>query len=124
MCSLFTIILDTTDIQDMLVSECPGGGGINVSIVYVEGTLSPGALVCVLPISDRLPDFASMKLVTIPRSISSDYTLSDLSGGEYRVVAFDLETNTLPREPISVAADSETINITSDHVGRLQGQSL
>ncbi len=93
-----------------------------MSIVYVEGTLSPGALVCVLPINDKLPDFASMKLVTIHRSINSNCTLPDLSGGEYRVVAFDLETNTLPREPVSMAADSETINITSDNVGRLRGQ--
>ncbi len=34
----------TFDVQDLLVSECPGGGCISVSIVYVEGTLSPELL--------------------------------------------------------------------------------
>ncbi len=116
MCSLFTI-LDTTDIQDLLVSGCPGGGGINVSIVYVEGTLSPGALVCVLPVNDGAVNIAEMRLVAIPLNISSDCTLPDLPGGEYRVVAFDLETNTLPREPVSMAADTDVFRIASDNIG-------
>ncbi len=30
----------TFDVQNLLVSECPGGGGICVSIEYVEGTLT------------------------------------------------------------------------------------
>ncbi len=105
--------LDTTDIQDLLVSECPGGGGINVSIVYVEGTLSPGALVCVLPINDGAVDIAGMRLVAIPLIISSDFTLPDLSGGEYRVVAFDLENDTLPK-PVSMAADTDVLRVSGD----------
>ncbi len=109
--------LDTTDIQDLLVSKCPGGGGINVSIVYVEGTHSPGALVCVLPINDGAVDYARMRLVAIPLNISSDCTLPDLPGGEYRVVAFDLENDTLPRDPVSMAADTDVMNVESDNIG-------
>ena len=42
----------TFDVQDLLVSECPGGGDLCLNIVYVEGTVSPGALVCVIRIID------------------------------------------------------------------------
>ena len=94
----------TFDVQDLLVSECPGGDGICVSIEYVEGTLSPGALVCVLRIIDEELDFASMRLVTIPRSRSENFTIP-VPSGSYRVIAFDLENSSLPRIPISMAAD-------------------
>ena len=97
------------------MSECPGVG-INVSIVFVEGTLSPGALVCVLPHTNGDLDFANMKLVFIPRSKSENFIIP-VPSGDYRVIAFDLESETLPRLPISSAADSEDIIITSNNEG-------
>ncbi len=87
-----------------------------MSIVYVEGTLSPGALVCVLPHTNGDLDFANMKLVFIPRSKSDNFTIP-VPSGKYRVIAFDLESETIPRMSISSAADSEDIIVSSDIVG-------
>ena len=112
---MYIVSLETFDVQDLQVSECPGGG-INVSIVYVEDTLSPGALVCVLPHTNGDLDFANMKLVFIPLSKSDKFTIS-VPSGEYRVIAFDLESGTIPRLPISIAADSEDIIIFSNNEG-------
>ena len=103
----------TFDIQDLLVSECPSGGGICVSIVYVEDTVSSGALVCAICIIDGVFD---IKLVTIPRNSSEIFT-SPVPSGEYRVIAFDLESNHLPRMPISMVALSQnkmTVNSTGE----------
>ena len=37
--------------QNLIINEhSGGGGGINLTVVYAEGSLSPGALVCVIPI--------------------------------------------------------------------------
>ncbi len=94
------------------MSECPGGGGICVSIVYVEGTVSPGALVCVIRIIDGELDFASMRLVTIPRSRSENFTIP-VPSGSYRVIAFDLENSSLPRIPISMAADVKNMTMAN-----------
>ncbi len=94
------------------MSECPGGGGICVSIVYVEGTVSPGALVCAVRIIDRVFDFANMKLVIIPRNSIENFTIP-VPSGEYGVIAFDLENNHLPRMPISMVALSQYIIIVN-----------
>ncbi|XP_064391401.1 uncharacterized protein LOC135339174 isoform X2 [Halichondria panicea] len=102
------IPISTFDVQDLLVSECPGGGGICVSIVYVEGTLSSGALVCAVRNIDGVFDFANMKLVSIPRNSIENFTIP-VSSGEYRVIAFDLESNDLPNMPISMVALSQDI---------------
>ncbi|XP_064391943.1 uncharacterized protein LOC135339654 [Halichondria panicea] len=107
------IPVSTFDIQDLLVSECPSGGGICVSIVYVEDTVSSGALVCAICIIDGVFD---IKLVTIPRNSSEIFT-SPVPSGEYRVIAFDLESNHLPRMPISMVALSQnkmTVNSTGE----------
>ncbi len=80
-----------------------------MSIVYVEGTVSPGALVCVIRIIDGVLgelDFANMKLVTIPRNSSQNFTIS-VPRGKYRVIAFDLESNHLPNMPVSMVALSQ-----------------
>ena len=101
------------------MSECPGGG-ICVSIEYVEGTLSPGALVCVIRVINEVLgvlDFANMKLVTIPRNSIENFTIP-VSSGEYRVIAFDLESNHLPNMPISMVALSQDImTVNSDGEG-------
>ncbi len=70
-----------------------------MSIVYVEGTLSPGALVCAVRIIDGGLDFANMKLVIIPRNSIENFTIP-VPSEEYRVIAFDLESNHLSRMPI------------------------
>ncbi len=90
------------------MSECPSGGGICVSIVYVEGTVSPGALVCAVHIINGVLDFANIKLVTIPRNSSENFTIP-VPRGEYRMIAFDLESNHLPNMPISMVALSQDI---------------
>ncbi|XP_064391360.1 uncharacterized protein LOC135339139 isoform X2 [Halichondria panicea] len=114
------ISISTFDVQDLLVSECPGGG-ICVSIEYVEGTLSPGALVCVIRVVNEVLgvlDFANMKLVTIPRNSIENFTIP-VSSGEYRVIAFDLESNHLPNMPISMVAISQdimTVNSTGEDI--------
>ncbi len=92
--------------------ECPGGGCISASIEYVEGTLSPGALVCVIRIIDGELDFTNTKVMTIPRSRSDNFTILAVPSGNYGVITFDLECNSLPRMPISIAADSRNISIT------------
>ncbi len=38
--------------------------------------LSPGALVCAVCVIDGVFDFANMKLVTIPRNSSENFTIS------------------------------------------------
>ena len=103
--------------QDLIINELSGGGGINASVVFAGGSQSPGALVCVMPIlTDGSLDFNNMTLTTIPwdRSESVDITVPT---GTYRLFAFDLESNGLPRMPISVAADSETVNVTAGGEG-------
>ena len=80
-----------------------------MSIEYVEGTLSPGALVCVIHITDGELDFGSIKVITIPGSRSDNFTILAVPSGNYRVITFDLERNFLPRMPISIAADSRDI---------------
>ncbi|XP_064391011.1 uncharacterized protein LOC135338850 isoform X2 [Halichondria panicea] len=108
------IPISTFDIQNLLVSECAGGGGICVSIEYVEGTVSPGALVCVILVVNEVLDFANMKLVTIPRNSIENFTIP-VSSGEYRVIAFDLESNHLPNMPMSMVALSQDImTVNSD----------
>ncbi len=70
----------------------------------------------VLPVNGlRLLDIATMRLVIIPQS-TSNFAIP-LPNGEYRVVVFDLETNTLPRLPISMAADSNNIIVTNGSEG-------
>ncbi|XP_064391413.1 uncharacterized protein LOC135339233 isoform X4 [Halichondria panicea] len=110
------ISISTFDVQDLLVSECPGGGGICVSIEYVEGTISPGALVCAVHIIDEILDFANVKLVTIPRNSIENFTIP-VRSGEYKVIAFDLENTKLPRMPISMVALSLDIIVNSTGEG-------
>ncbi len=97
------------------MSECPGGG-ICVNIKYVEGTVSPGALVCAVRIIDGELNFANMKLVTIPRNSIENFTIS-VPSGEYQMIAFDLESNHLPNMPVSMVAlspDNMTVNSTGE----------
>ena len=102
----------TYDVQDLIIYEHSGGGGINVSVVFAGGSQSPGALVCVMPIlTDGSLDFNNMTLTTIPRDMSESVDIT-VPTGTYRLFEFDLESNGLPRMPISVAADSETVNVT------------
>ena len=99
----------TTDVQNLSVDVCPKGNCARIE--YVEGTLSPGALVCVIRITDGELDFQSMRLVPIRRNMSNNFTIPVAVSGNYSVVAFDLENNSMsvPRMPISVAADNETM---------------
>ncbi len=78
--------------------------------MYVERTLSPGALVCVIPVLfDDSLDFQSMRLVPIRRNMSDYFTIPVADSGKYKVVAFDLESNNRPRMPVSIVANNETI---------------
>ncbi len=72
----------------------------------------------VLPVNHgpRRLDIATMRLVALPQSMSDNFAIP-LPNGEYRVVVFDLETNTLPRLPISMAADSKNIIVTDGSEG-------
>ena len=63
----------TTDVQNLIVHVCPQGNC--ASIEYVEGTLSPGALVCVIRIIDGELDFQSIRLVPIRRNMSDNFTI-------------------------------------------------
>ena len=102
--------------QDLL-NEHTETGGISVSVVFARGSHSLGAVVSVIPIlTDGSLDFNNMTLTTIPqdRSESVDITVPT---GTYRLFAFDLESNGLPRMPISVAADSETVDVTAGGEG-------
>ena len=98
----------TTDVQNLIVGVCPKENC--ASIEYVEGTLSPGALVCVIRIIDGELDFQSIRLVPIRRNMSDNFTIPVAVSGKYSVVAFDLENNNMsvPRIPISIVADDET----------------
>ncbi len=78
--------------------------------MYVEGTLSPGALVCAVRIMNNgVLDFANMKLVTIPRNSSDNFSIP-VPSGEYRLIAFDLENTHLPIMPNSTVALNMTVN--------------
>ncbi len=84
-------------------------------IEYVEGTLSPGALLCVIRIIDGELDFPSMRLVPIRQNMSDNFTIPVAVSGNYSVIAFDLENNNMsvPRMPMSVAADDETMFLSN-----------
>ena len=92
---------------------CPEGNCARIE--YVEGTLSPGALVCVIRFTAGELDFLSMRLVPIRRSMSENFTIPVAVSGNYSVIAFDLENNNMsvPRMPISVAADNETMFLSN-----------
>ena len=83
--------------------------------MYVEGTLSPGALLCVIRIIDGELDFQSTRLVPIRRHMSDNFTIPVAVSGNYSVVAFDLENNNMsvPRIPISIVADDETMFLSN-----------
>ena len=90
-----------------------------MSVVFAGESESPGALVCVMPIlTDGSLDFNNMTLTTIPQDRSEGVDIT-VPTGTYRLFAFDLENNTydLPRMPISVAADSETVDVTAGGEG-------
>ncbi len=84
-------------------------------IEYVKGTLSPGALVCVIRIIDGEMDFQSIRLVPIQRNMSGNFTIPVALSGNYSVIAFDLENNNMsvPRMPMSVVADNETMFLSN-----------
>ena len=81
----------------------------------IEGTLSPGALVCVIRIIDEDLDFQSIRLVPIRRNMSDNFTIPVAVSGNYSVIAFDLENNNIsaPRMPMSVVADNETMFLSN-----------
>ncbi|XP_064391808.1 uncharacterized protein LOC135339586 [Halichondria panicea] len=109
------MLIRTTDVQDLSVDVCPEGNC--ASIEYVEGTISPGALVCVIGV---LPDnslgLESIRLLPIRWNISDHFTIPVAVSGNYSVVAFDLENNNMsvPRIPMSVAADDETMFLSNE----------
>ena len=80
------------------------------SIEYVEGTLSPGALVCVIPNGNL--SFQNIRLVSIRRDMSDNFTIPVAVSGNYSVIAFDLENNSIPRMP-SIVADDETMFLSN-----------
>ncbi len=92
-----------------------------MSIEYVEGTISPGALVCVIRVlSDDSLDFTSIKIEIIRRNTNNNFTIPVARSGLYRVIAFDLENNSnvlAPRIPISIAADTETTFVSNGKYG-------
>ena len=103
--------------QNLNINEHSGEGGINLTVVYAEGSLSPGALVCVMPIlTDGSLDFNNMRLTTIPQDRSESVDIP-VPTGTYRLFAFDLESDGLPKMPISVAADSETVDVVAGGEG-------
>ena len=106
----------TTDIQDLLVSV--KDGCISMSVVFAGGSLSPGALVCVIPgiLTEGSLDFNNMKLTTIPQDRSESVDIP-VPTGTYRLFAFDLESDGLPRIPMSVIADSETVSVVAGGEG-------
>ncbi len=93
------------------MSECPGGGGINVKPFYVKDSRSPGALVCAVPVDDDGPKFSDMRLVAIDENVEKNCTIPELTGGVYNVVVFDLEITSLPRKPTTIAAHSSKMRV-------------
>ena len=97
----------------MTVDVCPKENC--ASIVYVEGTLSPGVLLCVIRISDGELDFQSIRLMPIQRNMSDNFIIPVAVSGNYSVVAFDLENNnrSVPRMPMSVVTVNETMFLSN-----------
>ncbi|XP_064391972.1 uncharacterized protein LOC135339659 isoform X2 [Halichondria panicea] len=114
------MLIRTTDVQNLIVDVCPKENC--ASIEYVEGSFSPGALVCEIRIIDGELDFQSMRLVPIRRNMSNNFTIPVAVSGKYSVVAFDLENNNMsvPRMPISIVADDESTVLSNDCLTRDQ----
>ncbi|XP_064392351.1 uncharacterized protein LOC135339989 isoform X2 [Halichondria panicea] len=53
-----------------------------------------------------------MRLVTIPRSRSENFTIP-VPSGSYTMITFDLENSSLPRIPISMAADVKNMTMAT-----------
>ncbi|XP_064391038.1 uncharacterized protein LOC135338866 isoform X3 [Halichondria panicea] len=102
------MLIKTTDVQNLIVGVCPKENC--ASIEYVEGTLSPGALVCVIPNGNL--SFQNIRLVSIRRDMSDNFTIPVAVSGNYSVIAFDLENNSIPRMP-SIVADDETMFLSN-----------
>ena len=98
----------------MTANNCSLPNSINVSLVYARGSISPGALIIIVPIrDDNSLDYPNAVFVFLSRNTSEDNLVS-ATAGRNRVFAFDVEDNYgILRGPITTAADTEIVTDVS-----------
>ena len=87
---------------------------INVSVFYAVGSMSPGALIIIVPMNDDDSlDYTNTVFRFLSRDMSED-NLVNVTAGRNKVFAFDIENNDgILRLPITTAADTEIVTDVS-----------
>ncbi len=104
----------TSDIQRLLPeTDCSESIRVCGRIEYAVDSLSPGALLyLVSTTSEPLNSYSSIMLA-VPRNMGDNFSISHIHvpPGRYSLLAFDLENNSLPIMPLSLASTSEILEV-------------
>ncbi len=74
-------------------------------IEYAVDSFSPGALMYLVPTTSE----SSSIMLAVRRG--DNFSIGHIPPGIYSLLAFDLENNSLPRMPFSLASTSETVEV-------------
>ena len=98
----------------MTANNCSLPNSINVSVFYAVGSMSPGALIIIVPMNDDDSlDYTNAVFRFLSRNMSED-NLVNATAGRNKVFAFDIEDNDgILRLPITTAADTEIVTDVS-----------
>ena len=75
-------------------------------IEYAVDSFSPGALMYLVPTTSE----SSSIMLAVPRR-GDNFSIGHIPPGRYSLLAFDLENNSLPRMPFSLASTSEIVEV-------------
>ncbi|XP_064392448.1 uncharacterized protein LOC135340080 isoform X2 [Halichondria panicea] len=99
-------LLSTSDIQRLLPeTDCSESISMCGRIEYAVDSFSPGALMYLVPTTSE----SSSIMLAVRRG--DNFSIGHIPPGIYSLLAFDLENNSLPRMPFSLASTSETVEV-------------
>ena len=75
-------------------------------IEYAVDSSSPGALMYLVPTTSE----SSSIMLAVPRR-GDNFSIGHIPPGRYSLLAFDLENNSLPKIPFSLASTSEIVEV-------------
>ncbi|XP_064392483.1 uncharacterized protein LOC135340097 isoform X2 [Halichondria panicea] len=104
---MFESSLSTSDIQRLLPeTDCSESLSMCGRIEYAVDSFSPGALMYLVPTTSE----SSSIMLAVPRR-GDNFSIGHIPPGRYSLLAFDLENNSLPRMPFSLASTSEIVEV-------------
>ena len=79
---------------------------------YFEYSTAMGALYIIIFVNeDRLIDFTRSLYLPLDRNSSHNYTLPNISSGQYQVLVYDIDSNVTLYDSVSYPAYIDTISI-------------